>query len=434
MPNLFHSFVSFIKSELRLAVSLGILLLILVGLSLAGGNSCQFDFGDGSALESNYLAVDGGASMYPISASGLEYGWVDEAMVFSSGAAVSNKLNRDGNNGVDPASFRITGLDNGNYRLSLVSGSLNSAFSTKVTVNAKSFSTITQVNQWNTLTFDVVVNAGQLDLLFQRAGTNPWGVNSLVVAPSPTPVVSPTFDVTVQPILHTVRVGGTAIYRVSVNPLNGYASEVDLSLSGLVGNVTAKFAPASAIPPLVADLILTTSATTPLTQYDFVVTAKGRDASVYTVNKSISLVVTGSTAVPTVVNPDTSASTDSTKIDGNGQTGSGSGSLDNIYLAPRTSAEARNEQNLIDEYAAVEAKRLASTREILEIKDISTINGFEPLPDIAARTPFESTLQYMTAAGIIGTTVDSAPPAPVSDPKPIGFWERLFKTMVNPTL
>ncbi|MFA5270647.1 MAG: hypothetical protein WC400_03530 [Patescibacteria group bacterium] len=432
MPNLFRSFVSFVKSELRLAVSLGVLLLVLVGLSLAIDSSYQFDFGDGDAsgLESSYLAVDGGSSMYPISSAAIQYGWLDDTLVFSNGAAVSSKLNRDGNKGVNSARFKVSGLSAGNYHISLVSGSLDNAFSTKVIVAGKSFSTTTQANQWNTLTFDAEATGGDLELLFQRAGTNLWGVNSLIITPSPTPVVQPTFDVTIQPTSHTVRVGGIAVYRVSVSPLNGYASAVDLSITGLSGDITAQFSPASAIPPLVADLTITTSNTTPLIQYDFVVTAKGRDANAYTVNKSISLIVTNSTAVPTTVKPD---ATD-TNPDQSGQSGSTGTSLDDAYLTPRTMVDAKSEQKLVDEYVASEAKKMASTREILEIKDISTINSFEPLPDVVAKTTFESSLQYMTAAGIIGTTVDSAPPAPTAITKPMGFWESLFKTMVNPTL
>lgn len=433
MPKLSHAFTTFIRNELRLAVSLGVLLLVLVGLSLAIGNSYQFDFGDGSAggLELGYLAVDGGASMYPVNSSDIQYGWLDDTLAFSNGAAVSSRLNRDGNKGVNPARFRITGLVNGNYRLSLVVGSLDTGFATKVVTSGRSFSTTTEPNQWKTLTFDAEVQGGSLELLLQRAGTSLWGIDALTVAPSPTPAVKPTFDVTVQPALHTVRVGGTAVYQISISPLNGYASPVDLSITGLVGGITAQFSPVSAIPPLTADLTIVTAANTPLTQYDFVVIAKGRDADIYTVNKSLSLVVTDSAAVPTKVTPAKPAPTDAGS---GGQTGSNSSSIDDAYLTPRTSEEVRSEQKFVDEYAATEAKKLANTKEILEIKDIGTINSFEAVPKIEAKTPFESSLQYMTAAGIIGTTVDSAPPAPQAAPKPIGFWERLFKTMVNPTL
>jgi hypothetical protein len=87
---------------------------------------------------------------------------------------------------------------------------------------------------------------------------------------------------------------------------------------------------------------------------------------------------------------------------------------------------------MVDEYAASEAKKFADTNEILELKDIATINSFIPVPPAEPKTAFESSLQYLTLTGIIGTTVDSAPPASISAPKPIGFWERLFKTMVSP--
>ncbi|OGB74667.1 hypothetical protein A2810_01685 [candidate division Kazan bacterium RIFCSPHIGHO2_01_FULL_49_10] len=432
MPDLFHSFINFVKSELRLAVGLGVLLVVLVGLGLAADSSVQFDFGDGLGLEDGYLPVNGGASMYPVDASGLQYGWLSDTLVFSNGEAVGSKLNRDGNKGFDPARFRVTGLNNGNYRLILVSGSLDTAFSTKITISGRSFSTATLINQWNTLTFDATVADGSLELLFQRVGTNLWAVDSLVIAPSAAPAVQPTFDMTVQPSLHTVRVGGMAIYRVSINPLSGYASPVNLSISGLVGNISAQFAPASAMLPLVADLTITTTAATPLTQYDFVVIATGQDAGAYMINKSISLIVTNSAAVPIVVKPD--SGTTSTPTGDGGQTGSDSSPIDDTYLTPRTAEDVRAEQKSVDEYAAVEAKKLADPQEILELKDISTINGFEMFPGAVAKTPFEESLQYLTRTGIIDIAVDSAPPASIAEPEPLGFWARFFRTMVSPTL
>ena len=344
---------------------------------------------------------------------------------------MASKLNRDGNKHVADARFKITGLPNSNYIVSLVSGSLDNGFATKVTVAGKSFSATTQPNEWKTLTLGVEVVDGSLELLFQRAGAGAslWAVNLLTVVPSAGPAEKPTFDVTLQPTAHTVRVGGTAVYRISVNPLGGYASLIDLSIAGLVGEMSAQFSPASAIPPFVGDLTLVTSKTTPITQYDFIVTAKGRDTDAYTVNKSIGLLLTNSANTPTIVVPGTGTTTGST-------TGSsGAGSLDDAYLQPRTYAEARQEQKLIDEFARQEEKKLASTKEILEIKDINTINGFALEPIVIPKTTLEQSLRSLTAAGIIGTAVDSAPPAAAAAPKAeIGFWERLFKTMVNPAL
>jgi hypothetical protein len=436
MPNLRRTLAIFFKNELKATIALGVLLIVLVSFSLAVGNSYKFDFGDGtpSGLEPGYLPVDGNATMYPVTSAGLQYGWLDPVIEFSNGAAVASKLNRDGNKHVADARFRITGLPNGNYTVSLVSGSLDNGFATKLTVAGKSFSATTQPNEWKTLTLGVEVVNGSLELFFQRAGAGAslWAVNSLTIVPSTAPAEKPTFDVTVQPTAHTVRVGGTAIYRISVNPLSGYASPVDLSIAGLVGEMSAQFSPASAIPPFVSDLTLLTSKNTPITQYDFIVTAKGHDIDAYTVNKSISLLLTNNTNAPTVVKPDTGIVTGL----GQGASGTpGAGSLDDAYLQPRTPAEAKQEQKLVDEFARQEEKKLASTKEILEIRDINTINGFALEPIVIPKTALEQSLQYLTAAGIIGTAVDSAPPAAVAAPEArIGFWERLFKTMVSPAL
>lgn len=436
MPNLRHLLTTFLRNELRAVLALGVLLIALVSFSLAVGDSYKFDFGDGapSGLEPGYLSVDGNASMYPVASANLQYGWLDPVIEFSNGAAVASRLNRDGNKHIDNARFKLSGIPNGNYTISIVSGSLDNGFATKVTVAGRSFSATTQPNEWKTLTLGAEVTDGSLEFLFQRAGAGAslWAVNSLTVVPSPIPVTKPTFDVTIQPTSHTVRVGGTAVYQVSINPLSGYASQVDLSIAGLVGGISAQFSPAAAIPPIVSDLTIITAKNTPLTQYDFVVTATGHDADVYTINKTISLLLTNSTSTPLVVQPGTSSATGPNQ----GSTGSpGAGSLDDIYLQPRTVAEAKREQKLIDEFAKEEARKLASTREMTGLKDISTLNGFAPVSAAIPKTSFEASLQYLTTTGIIGTAVDTAPPAVTAEPEArMGFWERVFKTMVNPTL
>lgn len=435
MPRPANLLTFWLKNELKTVIALGVLLVVLVSFSLAVGTSYKFDFGDGAAsgLEGGFLPVDGGASMYPVAASGLQYGWLEEVLPFSNGAAVSSRLNRDGNKGVTPSRFRIIGLDNGNYTVSLVSGSLDNGFATKVTVAGKSFSAATQPNEWKTLTFGVEVADSGLELLFQRAGASLWAVNSLTIVPSAGPAEKPTFDVTVQPTAHTVRVGGSAVYRISINPLNGYASLANLSLSGLVGEMSAGFSPASEIPPMVSYLTITTAKTTPIIQYDFVITAKGDDADAYTINKSISLLLTNNSRTPTTVGPEDGVSI-SPGQQGIGED-TGAGTLDSVYLEPRTREEALQEQKLIDEFAKEEKKKLASTKEMMEIRDIATINAFPVELPAIPKTAFEASLQYLTTAGIIGTAVDSAPPAAAAEPVArMGFWERLFKTMVNPTL
>lgn len=416
-----------LKGELRTVIAVGLLFVVLIGLGLAAdsnGPIYRFDFGDGHGIASGYIPVNGNISLYPQTSNGIQFGWLGSVIEKSSGAMVSDLRFRDSNAGVDSARFKISGLTSSLYSIELISGDLDDSFLTSVLVEGQSYTMSTTPGDWKTLTFNAPVDdSGELEFLFERPGEgeNLWGVNALTLTPVTASPDVATFDVEITPLEHIVKKGGTGVYKVSVVPLHGYASFVNLSLDGIVGSITGQFIPASGIPPFVSDLYITTNASTPSTHYDFVINAQGDDAEALSVNQNIKLVVTDLQYVPVQSDMELSESIRQ--------------QIEDIYSMPSTPEKAAEAQRLIDEFIKqIQDKKLANHTELKGIEDIMGINFviFKELP--LPETTFEASLLYLAQAGIIGSVVDTAPPAEdmVSPPSPPGFFERLLGTFTNP--
>lgn len=419
-----NSMLKIAKGELRTLMAMGVLLLIFVGFSLATGGDVlyKFDFGDGQGIASGYIAVNGNASTYPQSSDDIKFGWLGGVIAKSSGAAVSDLRLRDSNTGVGGAEFKISDIANGNYAINLMSGDLSDNFSTRLSVAGHSYIISSQIGEWETFTFNTTVENNELILSFERSGANLWGVNSITLTPITTPADSPIFDIGVKPEEHTIKRGGTVVYKISVTPLNGYANVINLSLTGLTEGMTAQFIPVSAQPPFVADLVISTSDSMAATRYNLVINAKGTDPDAHSVNSKIVLIVTDTQHTPMSGVDDFSDS--------------GMSQIDEAHTQPYTMSEAKEIQKLIDEFVRkVQNKQLATPLELDAIEDIAQINALPVLMEFPVpQTTFGATLLYLTRTGMIESVVDGAPPGEdmVAPPSPPGFFEKLLSVFSNP--
>jgi len=415
-------FTSLLKGELRTFIALGVLLLVLASLSFATGENVtyKFDFGDGQGIASGYLPVDGNVSPYPVVSGEINYGWSGGVIAKSHGAAVSDLRLRDSNTSVTPATFKVTGLPDGAYGINLVTGDLTDSFSTLISIAGQSYVVSAEVGNWETFVMNTTVTDGELSLILSRSGADLWGINALTISSIEVLPEKPTFDLIVNPNEHTINAGGTAVYKVAVTPLNNYANNAQLSITGLLEGMTAQFIPASGQPPFNSDLKITTSDSNVSTHYDFVITAKGDDPDVQTINRTIKLIITDTLVYPDqpdgpVIIPDKPVVTEPVEP---------------------TLSEAAEIQRMMDQFASkVQDEKLANRSEIQAIEDISYINDVwlfteYPVPE----TTTEATLLYLTEAGMIQSVVDTAPPTGLytSPEEAPGFFKRLFGIFVNP--
>lgn len=416
---------SLLKNEFRTIIALGILLLVLVSYGIAADNQItyKFDFGDGQGIAAGHLPIDGNASPYPISDGVISYGWVGGVIEKSSGAAVEDLRKRDSNTGVSQATFKVSGLTDGPYSITIISGDLDDSFSTTVLTSNQSYMIKSLIGSWETFTFNTVVFDGDLNLIFKRSGADIWGVNALVISSIDVLPPSPIFDVAIIPEEHTIKSGGTVIYEVSVTPLNNYANTVTLSVMGLVNGMTSNFTPASGVPPFKSDLTITTSKTNISTYYDLIVNIKGDDLDKYTINQAVNLIITD-------FPPD--------KVDDTNPTDSSKPNLDELIDSGEgfVIEDAIEIQKKIDEFVRkVQDEQLSTKSELESLNDIALINDLIlftnfPIP----KTSTEAALLYLTETGIIQSVVDTAPPigeykAPA---RPPGLFERLLGVFAGP--
>jgi hypothetical protein len=95
----------------------------------------------------------------------------------------------------------------------------------------------------------------------------------------------------VVPAQSTVKVGGSTLYQMTANPVNGGAGDIALAVSGVPPGVTAKFSPSATIPGSsgTRDLNITTTPGTQPGTYELIITATGSGVVHLS---SVSLVVT----------------------------------------------------------------------------------------------------------------------------------------------
>lgn len=404
----------FLKGELRTVLAVVLLLLIFVGLGFAADTTIVFDFGTGlsSEVDPGAISVAGGVAVYPqTSNNGITFGWQTPYIAEqSSGAQVADLLETDSNQGVGNNMFKVSGLASPYYTVTLISGNLTNSITTKVVVNNATYIANSEPGQWKTLTFKVAANAGKLDFDLRRYGTNLWAVNAITLIPSNTPPADLSFDVSIQPTEHMIQSGGTAVYRISIIPNNGYSSEVDLSIADLPSGMTAAFTPVSGIPPMISNLEISTQKSSASTRYTLNLVARGKDIGAYTVNKNLILFLTAGPVI----------------------------GLDNITEPPVVDLktfqkQATNSQRFIDKYITAEEDRLLNLNELASLHKLSAETAFASMPELPQpRSIFDASLRQLTGAGIIGIVVDSAPVAESTPPPQSGFWTQFFGSMFNP--
>jgi endoglucanase len=82
-----------------------------------------------------------------------------------------------------------------------------------------------------------------------------------------TPTPSPDFNISASSIKGSVKQGGTGVYTVAIQPMNGFNGKVSLAASGLPPHVTAKFSRKSVSATKTARLKLRTHKKTPPGEY-----------------------------------------------------------------------------------------------------------------------------------------------------------------------
>ncbi len=409
----------FVKGELRTILALGLLLLIWAGFGLAaGGSSYTFDFGTGlsSEVAPNSISVGGGAAIYPQTASsGIQFGWQTAFIAEqSSGANVADLLETDSNQGVANNTFKVTGLADSYYNMTLISGNLSNPITTKVIVNGVNYVATSDPGVWRTLTFKATATNGALEFNFQRAGVNLWAVNALTLTPSTSGPAEATFDLVILPTEHTVKAGGSALYQIAVVPHNGYASQVTLTLGNVPAGLQTSMSPLSGIPSFTTRLQINTTSDTPVTRYVVTINAKGQDPLARSLTKQISLVVSNSAPLINV-EPMTDTGT-VIEID-----------------EDEFKRQAKKNQSLIDEYLEWERLNVPNTNDLATLHDLPWQTSVDVLPELPqARSMVDASLRQLTNAGIIGIVVDSAPVVSEISPPQAGFWSRFFGAMFNP--
>ena len=102
----------------------------------------------------------------------------------SSGAQVADLLETDSNQGVTDNGFKISGLADSYYNITLSSGNLTNPITTKVVVGGISYVADSDPGVWRTLTFKTAAANGIIDFNFQRTGVNLWAINAIILTPS----------------------------------------------------------------------------------------------------------------------------------------------------------------------------------------------------------------------------------------------------------
>ncbi len=102
---------------------------------------------------------------------------------------------------------------------------------------------------------------------------------------------TPDYTLAATPASQSVNAGGSAGYTATLTSLNGYASTVNLSVSGLPAGAGAGFSPAAVTPSGSSTLTVTTGANTPAGSYPLTITGTGTDAATTTHTFGVTLVV-----------------------------------------------------------------------------------------------------------------------------------------------
>jgi hypothetical protein len=138
------------------------------------------------------------------------------------------------------------------------------------------------------------------------------------------------------------------------------------------------------------------------------ITAKGNDMGIYTVNRSIGLVLSYEPAEEPSAEPP-------------------------VIDLKTFQKQAVANQKFIDQYLTAEQKRLLTPEELLSLQELPGATVFPVMPELPQpRSLVDASLRQLTSAGIIGMVVDSAPASESAPPAQVGFWGQFFGAMFNP--
>lgn len=150
-----------------------------------------------------------------------------------------------------------------------------------------------------------IKGVGMFDFLHGQTGVAPNGMElhpvlDIIFNPS-TP--TPDFSLGRSPTSLSVKQGTSGTVSVSTSALNGFASAISLSASGLPSGVTASFSPASIASPGTGSSTLTLTASTTATAGTSTITITGSGGGVTHTTTVALTVTTGTTTTQLLGNP-----------------------------------------------------------------------------------------------------------------------------------
>lgn len=425
MKHLIKPTLDFLRWDLRTVLAAVLVLAIFIGWSLAQTPLYTFDFGTAASNEvaGGAIHVRGSLTLYPTSSPALTYGWQTAGVQEFSNPNIPDLLNRDYNGSSSPFSFRINGLDAGLYDVKFVVGDPTSTLATRIGLTSQSVDVVADHSIRSVILTHEVMGSEMVVSFASADGASNWGINAITITSTTGTAPQPSFQMSLNPSSQTVAAGGVATYTVGLTPVENYSANVDLSIAGLVAGISAEFVPARITASGSSELRLRTVATTSPNTYEFLISAKGTDAASVVQNGIVRLTVQSSGVVPPVTGGDV-------VVPSNG------GVVVEPPVITRSESETEADFQKIDEFVAeYQEKVIAERKDIKFIEGISAeLYGVPILPELPkAKTPLESFLQNLVQAGLIQSTIDTAPPAPTEpNYNQDSFWQRFKKTLFAP--
>ncbi len=163
---------------------LGIMLYILPGYAQTNRTLHSWDFGTATFVEKDYAPAGPDTAFTPERG----FGWIATNDLLARDRSAPNALLRDFVFGKSAHTFRITGLPNGLYLLTVNSGDLTYGdHQTQVKVEGRAFGPLLApaIGEFMTLTGTVTAENGAVDITFESPSEN-WIVNSISLEPAQT--------------------------------------------------------------------------------------------------------------------------------------------------------------------------------------------------------------------------------------------------------
>ncbi|RYX85260.1 hypothetical protein EON83_06600 [bacterium] len=155
-------------------------LLCSCGQAQNGLTTRRFDFGEAIALQDNYTAADIGAFT-----EARGYGWLQTQDLILRDRKAPDKLHRDFVWGKTPATFRVSGLKPGLYKLTIIAGDANYGdHKTRVSIEGAPAMPLLEPAMSEFATLTAAINCGTTcDIRFDSPDNN-WNVNALSLEPT----------------------------------------------------------------------------------------------------------------------------------------------------------------------------------------------------------------------------------------------------------